>query len=58
MELNDKKIDKAELDRFIDLMAQMYLKYGTKYRTLKMTEVMKLFPEHQCGKNNNFQKGA
>lgn len=58
MELNDKKIDKAERDRFIDLMAQMYLKYGTKYRTLKMAEVMKLFPEHQCGKKNNFQKGA
>ena len=58
MELNDKKIDKAEHDRFIDLMARMYLKYGTKYRTLKMAEVMKLFPDHQCGKKSNFQKGA
>lgn len=58
MELNDEKKTQAEYDRFIDLMAQMYLKYGTKYRTLKMAEVMKLFPEHQCGKKNNFQEGA
>lgn len=58
MELNDEKKTQAERDRFIDLMAQMYLKYGTKYRTLKMAEVMKLFPKHQCGKKNNFQKGA
>ncbi len=58
MKLNDEKKTQAEYDRFIDLMAQMYLKYGIKYRTLKMAEVMKLFPEHQCGKKDNFRKGA
>ena len=58
MELNDKNIEMAERDRFIDLMARMYLKYGTKYRTVMMAEVMKLFPEHQCGKKDIFQKGA
>lgn len=31
MKLNDEKKTQAEYDRFVDFMAQMYLKYGTKY---------------------------
>lgn len=54
MKLDNKSIDKAEYDRFINLMAQMYLKYGDKYRVLNMEEVIKLFPKHQCGKNHKF----
>ena len=32
MTLNSDKTGQAEYDRFLDLMAKMYLKYGDKYR--------------------------
>lgn len=35
--------------RFIELMAQMYLKYGANSVVTKEL-VMKLFPNTQCGK--------
>lgn len=50
MEITDKKKKEADYDRFIDFMAQMYLKYGAKYKKLTKEELMQLFPEHQCGR--------
>lgn len=52
MNLDDKSFYKAEYNRFIDLMAQMYLKYGS--RILNTEEVIRLFPKHQCGKKHKF----
>jgi len=55
MELKDNEAAKAEYERFIDLMARMYLKYGTdKVVTRKM--IIELFPNTQCGKD--LKKGA
>ena len=55
MELKDNETAKAEYERFIDLMARMYLKYGAdKVATRKM--IIELFPNTQCGKD--LKKGA
>lgn len=55
MKLKNNEIAKAEYERFIDLMARMYLKYGAdKVVTMKM--IIELFPNTQCGKN--LKKGA
>lgn len=55
MELKDNETAKAEYERFIDLMARMYLKYGAdKIVTRKM--IIELFPNTQCGKD--LKKGA
>lgn len=55
MELKDNEAAKAEYERFIDLMARMYLKYGAdKVVTRKM--IIELFPNTQCGKD--LKKGA
>ena len=62
MELNDEKKNQAEYDRFIDFMARMYLKYGTKYQPATAEDVLKKFPKHPSGKKDvqrkYFQKGA
>lgn len=50
MIINDKKKHQAEYERFIDLMARMCLKYGANYKLITITEIMELFPEHQCGR--------
>ena len=42
MKLNEDKINQAEYERFIDFMAQMYLKYGSQYRILTAEYVYKL----------------
>lgn len=47
MKLNDEKKTQAEYDRFVDLMARMYLKYGTRYRTVTAEDVIKIFPKRQ-----------
>lgn len=49
--------NKADYERFIDLMTHMYLKYGiNRIVTAKM--VIELFPKHQCGKGREKQKRA
>lgn len=52
MTLKSDKTGQAEYDRFLDLMAKMYLKYGDKYRLVTKEDVLRLFPNHQC-KNRN-----
>ena len=47
MKLNDEKKTQAEYDRFVDLMARMYLKYGMRYRTVTAEDVIKIFPKRQ-----------
>lgn len=37
MTLKSDKTGQAEYDRFLDLMAKMYLKYGDKYRLVCKT---------------------
>ena len=62
MKMNDDKMSQAEYDRFIDLMAQMYLKYGGKYRVVTKEDVLKQFPKRQSKKQSKrrkyFRKGA
>ena len=52
MTLKSDKTGQAEYDRFLDLIAKMYLKYGDKYRLVTKEDVLRLFPNHQC-KNCN-----
>lgn len=52
MELNDEKKTQAEYDRFVDFMARMYLKYGTKYRTVTAEDVIRMFPKRQFKKKS------
>lgn len=58
MTLNSDKTGQAEYDRFLDLMAKMYLKYGDRYRLVTKEDVLRLFPNHQCKNCNSSQKGA
>ena len=56
--LKSDKTGQAEYDRFLDLMAKMYLKYGYKYRLVTTEDVLKQFPNRQCKNRNSPQKGA
>lgn len=56
MKLKDDKMSQAEYDRFIDLMAQMYLKYGGKYRVVTKEDVLKQFPKRQSKKHSRGRK--
>lgn len=56
MKLKDDKMSQAEYDRFIDLMAQMYLKYGGKYRVVTKEDVLKQFPKRQSKKQSRGRK--
>lgn len=58
MKLNEDKINQAEYDRFIDFMAQMYLKYGSQYRILTAEYVYKYQPEFKTGRGVSHRKGA
>ncbi len=62
MELNDEKKTQAEYDRFVDFMARMYLKYGTKYSVATTEDIIKRFPKCQIEKERAgrkyYQKGA
>ena len=58
MTLKSDKTGQAEYDRFLDLMAKMYLKYGDKYRMVKTEDVLRQFPNRQCKNRNSSQKGA
>lgn len=55
MTLKSDKTGQAEYDRFLDLMAKMYLKYGDKYRLVTTEDK---FPNRQCKNRNSTQKGA
>ena len=58
MTLKSDKTGQAEYDRFLDLMAKMYLKYGAKYRLVTTEDVLRQFPNRQCKNRNSSQKGA
>lgn len=62
MELNDEKKTQAEYDRFLDFMARMYLKYGTRYRVATTEDIIKRFPKRETKKNGivrkYYRKGA
>lgn len=58
MELRNEQKTQAEYDRFIDFMAQMYLKYGTQYRAPTAKDVYKYHPEFKTGQEKDIQKGA
>lgn len=58
MTLKNDKTGQAEYDRFLDLMAKMYLKYGDKYRLVTTEDILRQFPNLQCKNRNNTQKGA
>lgn len=52
MKLSKEVKSQAEYDRFVDLMARMFLKYGETYRKITPEDIIKIFPEHQCGKKH------
>ena len=56
--LKSDKTGQAEYDRFLDLMAKLYLKYGDKYRLVTTEDVLRQFPNRQSNNCNNTQKGA
>ena len=58
MTLKSDKTEQAEYDRFLDLMAKMYLKYGDKYRLVTTEDILRQFPNRQCKNRNSSQKGA
>ena len=62
MELNDEKKTQAEYDRFVDFMARMYLKYGTRYRVATTEDIIKRFSKRKAEKKGvvrkYYQKGA
>ena len=58
MTLKSDKPGQAEYDRFLDLMAKMYLKYGDKYRSVTTEDFLRQFPNRQCKNRNSSQKGA
>lgn len=58
MTLKSDKTGQAEYDRFLDLMAKLYLKYGDKYRLVTTEYVLRQFPNRQCKNRNSSQKGA
>lgn len=49
IELSKEVKNQAEYDRFVDLMARLFLKYGETYRKATPEDIIKRFPEHQCG---------
>lgn len=48
MTLKSDKTGQAEYDRFLDLMANLYLKYGDKYRLVTTEDILRQFPNRQC----------
>ena len=58
MTLKSDKTGQAEYDRFLDLMAKLYLKYGDKYRLETTEDILRQFPNRQCKNRNSSQKGA
>lgn len=58
MTLKSDKTGQAEYDRFLDLMAKLYLKYGDKYRLVTTGDILRQFPNRQCKNRNSTQKGA
>lgn len=58
MELNNKKKEQAEYDRFIDFMARMYLKYGTRYCHLREEDIGKYLAKFRGDIRKRFKKGA
>ena len=58
MTLKSDKTGQAEYDRFLDLMAKMYLKYGDKYCLVTTEDILRQFPNRQCKNRNSSQKGA
>ena len=58
MTLKSDKTGQAEYDRFLDLMAKLYLKYGDKYRLVTTEDILRQFPNRQCKNRNGSQKGA
>lgn len=58
MTLNSDKTGQAEYDRFLDLMAKLYLKYGDRYRLVTTEDILRKFPNRQCKICNSSQKGA
>lgn len=58
MVLKNEQMTQAEYDRFIDFMAQMYLKYGSRYQKITGEDVLKLFPNPPFKKNVHLNKGA
>ncbi len=58
MELNNKKKEEAEYDRFIDFMARMYLKYGTRYSNLREKDIGRYLAKFRGDIRKRFKKGA
>ena len=58
MTLKSDKTGQAEYDRFLDLMAKLYLKYGDNYRLVTTEDILRQFPNRQCKNRNSSQKGA
>ena len=58
MTLKSDKTGQAEYDRFLDLMAKMYLEYRDKYRLVTTEDILRQFPNRQCKNRNSSQKGA
>lgn len=58
MTLNSDKTGQAEYDRFLDLMTNLYLKYGDKYHLVTTEDILRQFQNRQCKNCNNTQKGA
>ena len=56
--LKSDKTGQAEYDRFLDLMAKMYLKYGDKCRLVTTEDILRQFPNRLCKNRNNTQIGA
>ena len=58
MTLKSDKTGQAEYDRFLDLMAKLYLNSGHKYRLVTTEDILRQFPNRQCKNRNSTQKGA
>lgn len=58
MELNNKQKDNAEYERFVDLMARMFLKYGTKFYRINEDDIGKYLSKFKCDKRRFNRKGA
>lgn len=52
MNPNDKKCKKLEYERFIDLMAQLYLKYGAMYEKVTSQMIIEKFTGYITGTRN------
>lgn len=55
--LQNEQINQAQYDRFIEMMARLCLKYGSKVKIVSIEMIRELFPDHQCGKKSP-KKGA